>query len=223
MSNEYTIQRATGVLPVAAGWDDPVRAAAETLTVGNFWPKASDHRPATRFRLLWDDEALHGMFRVEDHYVRAAETEFNSGVCRDSCVEFFVRPAGGVGYCNFEVNCCGVLHVSHITDEKRTSGGFGAWRAWTPEEGAQVGIAASLAGPIPEERVGACVWTLAFRIPFAPLLGCTGAPMPHGGTVWHANVYKCGDRTSHPHWGAWNPVDVLNFHLPRCFGAMRFG
>jgi hypothetical protein len=222
MSSTYTIRRVNAPLDVSTPWDAPGRAAAETLDVAHFWPQASDHRPHTQFRLLWDDAALHGMFRVEDHYVRAAQMAFNGSVCKDSCVEFFVQPADGSGYCNFEFNCCGVLLASHIEDEKRHPGGFAKWRPWTEAEGGQVGIAASLAGPIPEERVGACVWTVAFRIPFAPLRACTGAPYPEPGTSWRANVYKCGDHTSHPHWGAWRPVDVLNFHLPRCFGEMRF-
>ena len=39
-----------------------------------------------------------------------------------------------------------------------------------------------------------------------------------------AEVYffKCGDKTSHPHWASWNPVDELNFHLPRCFSEIIF-
>ena len=43
-----------------------------------------------------------------------------------------------------------------------------------------------------------------------------------GCQAWRGNLYKCGDRTSHPHWAAWSPVDELNFHLPRCFGTLRF-
>jgi hypothetical protein len=48
-----------------------------------------------------------------------------------------------------------------------------------------------------------------------------GPLAPLAGQVWRGNFYKCGDRTSHPHWAAWSPVDELNFHLPRCFGALR--
>ncbi len=226
MNNDhYTIRPARLPLNLETAWDDPARAAAETLEVAHFWPepKASSHRPLTQLRLQYDADALHGMFRVEDHYVRASRTEVNSDVCRDSCVEFFVEPGGGNGYCNFEFNCCGVLHASHITDPARRPGGFAAWRPWTSEEIAQVGIATSLKGPIVEEQVGDCVWTVSFRIPFGPLLACTGAPFPTTGSVWRANVYKCADETSHPHWGAWLPVDELNFHLPRCFGEMHFG
>lgn len=222
MKKAYTIHRAEPSLAVAAPWDAAGRVGAQTLEVANFWQLASDHRPRTHFRLLWDDTALHGMFRVEDRYVRAAVTELNGSVYLDSCVEFFVQPSGGSGYCNFEFNCCGVMHASHIENEARRPDGFAKWRPWNESECKQIGIEAPLTGPIPEERVGDCVWTLAFRIPLAPLLACTGAPRPTAGTVWRANVYKCGNGTSHPHWGSWNPVDERNFHLPRCFGEMRF-
>jgi hypothetical protein len=30
------------------------------------------------------------------------------------------------------------------------------------------------------------------------------------------------EENSHPHWAAWAPVDEFNFHLPRCFGELRF-
>jgi hypothetical protein len=42
------------------------------------------------------------------------------------------------------------------------------------------------------------------------------------GNLWRANFYKCGHDTSHPHRGAWSPVDELNYHLPRCFGRLGF-
>ena len=40
-----------------------------------------------------------------------------------------------------------------------------------------------------------------------------------------ANVYKCGDKTEHPHYLAWNRVEAPapDFHRPECFGEMIFG
>lgn len=222
MDAPYPLRHAPTPPSTTDAWDAPSRSSAEILNIGHFRPESTDHRPRTSLKLQWDDTSLHGIFRVEDRYVRAVQTQFNGPVCTDSCVELFIEPAGGTGYCNFEFNCCGVGLASHIADPTRTPKGFRAWRAWTPQEAALLQIQPSLSGPITEEIVDDCVWTLAFRIPFAPLLASTGAPAPHCGTVWRANAYKCGDRTSHPHWGSWRPVDVLNFHLPQCFGEMRF-
>jgi hypothetical protein len=50
----------------------------------------------------------------------------------------------------------------------------------------------------------------------------TGPFSVAAGEVWRANFYKCGDETSQPHWAAWHPVEALNFHLPQCFGQLRF-
>ncbi|MCD6337129.1 MAG: hypothetical protein J7M01_02720, partial [Candidatus Marinimicrobia bacterium] len=36
------------------------------------------------------------------------------------------------------------------------------------------------------------------------------------------NLYKCGDKTSHPHWASWSPIDKLNFHQPKHFGEFVF-
>ena len=41
------------------------------------------------------------------------------------------------------------------------------------------------------------------------------------GQVWRANLYKCGDQTSHPHWASWAPIgEALNFHQPGFFGGL---
>jgi hypothetical protein len=48
---------------------------------------------------------------------------------------------------------------------------------------------------------------------------------PAPGVKWRANLYKCADATSHPHWLTWSKVDYNrpNFHLPDYFGELEFG
>ena len=60
-------------------------------------PESSDHRPETIFRMLHDGTNLYVRFDVMDRYVRAVQTEYQSPVCGDSCVEFFVQPRDGKG------------------------------------------------------------------------------------------------------------------------------
>ncbi len=62
-------------------------------------------------------------------------------------------------------------------------------------------------------------WRLEFAIPFALLDKWVG---PFAPAEWRANLYKCGDETSHPHWASWAPMDKLNLHLPRSFGTLIF-
>ena len=39
-----------------------------------------------------------------------------------------------------------------------------------------------------------------------------------------ANLYKCGDKTIHPHYLSWSMIDLdyPNFHCPEYFGRMQF-
>jgi hypothetical protein len=136
-------------------------------------------------------------------------------------VEFFVQPTPA-GYFNFEFNCGGALLAYYITDHRRVGDGFASYAPFKPEEAARVTIAHSLPQLVDPEIVDSLEWMLQFRIPVALIESYTGRLGSLSGQRWRANFYKCGDETSHPHWAAWSPVDELNFHLPRCFGEVRF-
>ena len=202
------------------GWDDPAWAASAPLEITCFRPEGSDHRPRTRARLAWDEEGLCGLFRVEDRHVRSVHTRFGDPVYQDSCVEIFLQPKPDRGYLNFEMNAGGALLASHVTDHRRTPDGFAAFTRLTEEDGRQVSVRSSLP-PVVESEVDVD-WELAFSIPKALLEKYVGPIEPMAGRTWRANLYKCGDGTSHPHWASWSPVDALNFHLPHCFGTLRF-
>jgi hypothetical protein len=203
-------------------WEDDAWRRVPALSVAHFRPESSDHRPRTRVKLVADAQHLYGLFRVEDRFIRCVHTGFQSPVYKDSCVEVFVQPRADRGYFNFEFNCGGALLASYITDPRRTPDGFAGWQPLTPEEGRRIGVQGSLPRRVAPEIAEARTWELAFRIPLDFMARYTG-PLPvAAGAVWRANFYKCGDETSHPHWAAWHPVEALNFHLPQCFGRLRF-
>ncbi|MBD3242863.1 MAG: hypothetical protein GF331_19885 [Chitinivibrionales bacterium] len=195
---------------------------ADTALVHSFRPESSEHRPHTEARLLYTADALHCLFTVDDRYVVCRHTHFNDMVCNDSCVEIFLQPAGADGYLNFECNCGGTLHASHITDWRRTSGGFAAFRHLSEDEGRTVTIAHTLPAVVDPEDPDAIRWAVQLAIPFALIARVTGTPQDVSGTAWRGNFYKCADQSSHPHWASWSPVDELNFHLPRCFSELHF-
>lgn len=203
-------------------WDDPAWAPAETLTISHFRPESSDHRPRVRARLLHDDDGICGVFRVEDRYVRSVHVGFGDPVHEDSCVEIFLQPRAGRGYLNFEMNCGGTLSASHITDHRRVPGGFAAFTPLSEQEAGSVLVRSSLPRRLEPEVASPLDWQLAFYVPLGLLERYVGRLGPLSGQTWRANLYKCGDRTSHPHWAAWAPVSALNFHLPECFGTLRF-
>jgi hypothetical protein len=208
--------------PLDAGWDDPAWSGAQTLDIDRFRPEGSGYRPRTRARLQYDSDGLCGLFRVEDAHVRSVHTRFGEPVYQDSCVEIFLQPKAGRGYLNFEMNAGGTLLASHVTDHRRTPEGFAAFTRLTEEDGRQVAVRSSLPPVVEPEIEGPVDWQLAFSIPVTLLEKYVGPIGPLAGQDWRANLYKCGDRTSHPHWASWSPVDTLNFHLPHCFGTLRF-
>ena len=67
-------------------------------------------------------------------------------------------------------------------------------------------------------------WTLEYRIPFDILKDYYDFTHPARGETWLANLYKCGDKTSHPHWLTWSIIDKPkpDFHVPEYFGILEF-
>jgi hypothetical protein len=219
---EYFVRRVAEPPLLGAGWEDAAWASAVPLDVDSFRPESSAHRPRTQARLLHAGDALCGIFRVEDRYVRCRHTRFQDPVYEDSCVELFLQPKADRGYLNFEMNCGGALLSTHITDHRRLRGGLAAFSRLSDSEGRLVRVRSSLTAPVEPEVQEPLQWTLSFAIPVSLLEGRVGRIGPIAGQQWRGNLFKCGDRTSHPHWASWSPVDELNFHLPRCFGGLRF-
>ena len=111
----------------------------------------------------------------------------------------------------------------HISNPGRTAHGFIEYRFLTEEEVKDIKIFHTLPDAVEPEMVGPCTYRLGWFMPFSLFKHLNGAPVPTAGTVWRANVYKCGDKTSHPHWQSWNQLRALNFHVPDEFGKIIFG
>jgi hypothetical protein len=215
----YLIHRAAKAPALDAGFDSGDWKNSRVLCVDVFRPEGSRHRPETRFRLQYDGEGLYGLFSVRDRYVRCVAEKFQDAVCHDSCVEFFVQPSHGAGHLNFEFNASGVMLAQVHGDTLHPRA---VSRLLTEAEAADVRIYHSLPGRVEPEIADQVCWEVGFFLPFSIFAATHGAPTPVSGAVWRANVYKCGDGTSHPHWASWRPVKRLNFHEPDCFGDMEF-
>ena len=219
---QYMIRRVTTAPALDGNWDAPHWRRADTADIATFRPEGSAHRPRVRTRWLYCSRALHGVFHVEDRYVRSVRTAFNEMVCKDSCVEAFLEPPGSRGYVNFECNCGGTLLASHITDPTRVPGGFKQFTRLSKADGDRVGVYHSMPQVVDPEITTPVTWIVQLRIPFALFERYTGPVGDPSGTTWRGNFYKCGDETSHPQWASWSPVSALNFHLPACFGEVSF-
>jgi hypothetical protein len=217
-----TVRKVFDAAKLDLDWRNPAWAAGQMHEVKHFRPESSAHRPQTFLRLLHDARGIHGLFQVHDQYVRCVRTEYGSEVWKDSCVEFFVQPKAGAGYFNFEFNCGGACLCSYILDPTRTPDGFKAFAKVPPEIGRQIQVRASMPRLVEPEIAGPMDWSLQFFIPFSLLEEYVGPLGDTAGQTWRGNFFKCAEDNSHPHWAAWSPVDEFNFHLPRCFGTLRF-
>ncbi len=223
----YTIHRASRppslaaeVGSVPAGW-----SRAEVGVIENWHEKSSSHRPLTYFRVLYDRHALYVRFDVMDRHVRCIQKKPQSNVCEDSCVEFFVQPAPGKAYFNFEISAAGTMLLYFIEDaRRRRAGGFHKYAPVAPEWLRQVEIGHSLPGLVRRPIAGPLAWAIAYRIPLALFTAHLGECGVARGDVWRGNFFKCGGDPAYPHWGMWSDVGKkLNFHQPQAFGELVFG
>jgi hypothetical protein len=205
---------------IDGGWDGICWTSVASLSVDCFLAESSSHRPETLLKLVHDGVFLHGIFRVEDRYVRCVHQGYHVPVYKDSCVECFLSPDLACGYLNFEFNCGGALLCYHIEDATRVSGGFAKSTPVPVEELAAVRTHHSMPGVIDPEVTSPTKWELGFSIPFAIFESRFPSMNIATGARWRANFYKCADETSHPHWAAWSPLPARNFHLPQHFGTI---
>jgi Carbohydrate-binding family 9 len=218
----YRIQP-TGTIPEMRGyWAGPVWRKAECVSVDCFRPEGSDHRPETLSKLLYDNQYIFGIFRVEDRFVRCIHAGFQQDVWKDSCVEMFIQPKDSPGYFNFEFNCGGALQASYVIDPTRLGGRLKNFIPLTPQEDRRIRRFASQPQVVEPEISQPLTWYLEYAIPFTLLEKYAGPLGNVPGQIWRANFYKCGNETSHPHWASWMPIAERNFHDPAGFGELIF-
>ena len=219
-ARSYVVHRAAAPLPAVADWEAPAWRSLPALAVDLPAGKIPEHRPRTLARLCWDEQFLHVIFQVHDRYVRAVAERYQDRVCTDSCVELFFTPGAdlGQGYFNIEMNCGGTALFRHqlgrSTGRKEVS----------EEDGRLLEAAHTLPSRVDPELPGPVTWVVCYRVPFDVLARYAPVDRPRAGVEWRANLYKCGDATSHPHWLTWSPMDLPapDFHRPEFFGTLRF-
>jgi hypothetical protein len=207
---------------LAAKWDDTAWKTAQTAQLDHFRPEGSAHRPRTQVRVVHDSTGLRGIFDVQDQFVRSLRTNYMDEVWKDSCVEFFIQPRRDAGYFNLEMNAGGAHLCCYIEDPDRVPGGFKKFTRLPWEIGQKIEVQSSLPRTIDPEIADAVRWQVNFFVPYSVLEHYVRPLGDVRGQEWRGNFYKCADDGSHPHWGSWSPVDVFNFHTPRCFGAISF-
>jgi hypothetical protein len=216
----YKVARQVNPLKGYADWDASPWKAILPRRIGNYMGNQPGHFPIAEVKIAYDDMAIHVMFRVQDRFVRAVAPEDQGKVWEDSCVEFFFTPGSDLstGYFNLEMNCGGTM-LFHFHP------GTGKEKIVIPKrECTKIWRMHSLPTIVDPEIHEPVTWTLAYELPLAVFKKYCRVVMPGPRATWRANFYKCADKTSHPHWLTWSPVDFAkpNFHLPRYFGILEF-
>lgn len=129
-------------------------------------------------------------------------------VHQDSCMEFFADffPEQHRGYVNIETNAAGAMLCM-----------FGATR-----ENRQFTKEITTLHPIAKTEISDDGWRLWLNIPLEFIEALYGTSKFSPGHLIRGNFYKCGDKTSSPHWGSWNWLgdQPIDFHQPETFGSL---
>ena len=205
---------------INAVWDKAPWTGISSLELTHFMGDNPEHFPLTEAKIAYDNLAIYVIFKVKDKYVKSVHTNHQDPVYTDSCVEFFFSPKenSSDGYFNLEMNCGGTMLFHHQTAPRTNQVHIAA------EDIEQVVVAHSLPTTVDPEIEDETTWTVEYRIPFSVLGKYRDFPIPDKGTIWRANLYKCADATSHPHWLTWSYIDfpTPNFHQPDFFGILEF-
>ncbi len=223
MSLGYTVNKSLVPPLITGGWDDDIWRQAAILSIDQFRPESSDHRPETHVKLFYDDWGIYVIFRVRDRYIRCQHTQYLDPVYLDSCVEWFIQPHPDAGYFNIEINCGGALLVYYIEDPARdTQRRLKKYQKIPMELARQISIFHSLPAVIDPEITESQEWRIELSVPFSFFASFCGPAVTAPGQVWKGNFYKCGNATSHPHWASWSPLGAYDFHRPQDFAPIKF-
>jgi len=215
----YTVKKSSASLKINSAWDKEIWNKTSSLRLDHFMGDKPSHFPETKVKLRYDKDNIYLIFSVMDRHIKAVTKKTNGRVWEDSCVEFFFTPGPDVerGYFNFEANCKGVFLFKYHLDN-------GTNEFVSEDDCRSINISHSLTIEVEQEYTEPENWIVEYSIPFSVLSKYMKVDEPGPEVSWRANFYKCGDKTSHPHWLTWAPVGYPEpkFHLPEFFGRLDF-
>lgn len=172
------------------------------------WDK-NGYKPVCGCRMGWDKGGIHVYMYCLETEIRAEEKNFGDRVSYDSCMEVFMNPSPEKSdeYFSYECNPCPNISLS-IGTGRSDRRKFPA----IPE------------GLAPQSTIISDYgWSIRYVITADFLKKEFGVELSSGKKA-KANFLKCGDKTSYPHYGCWNPIGTEHpdFHVPQYFGNVEF-
>ena len=214
----YMVHRADAKIQVDGKLDEVAWRNATTFGAFKFpWWNAGK-KEQTVARMLWDDQFLYISYECEDDHVSALQTEHDSAVSKDDCVELFTapNPQRPQDYFNIEMNVNRAILDRHHPD--------GPGKPEVPNWNASgIVIATTVDGTLNNDSDKDRSWILEVAIPFANFAKVTGRSHPRDGDVWHLNLNRLGGKTN-PQHSQWSPgtTEKPAFHTPNTFGRVTF-
>ncbi len=177
------------------------------------WSSEFPDKPEVNFSMFHDGDTIYLHYTVSERYTLAKVESDNGEVWTDSCVEFFLK-LDDSGYYNFEFTAIGKGLVGFRQDKNN------ACRA-EKEVMLLIKRTPSLGYENFDEKQN-CNWDITLEIPKEALFAHKLKTL--SGLKATANLYKCGDNLTKPHFISWQPIDnaTPNFHLTEFFGELEF-
>jgi hypothetical protein len=216
----YKVTKLRDPMKIDGNWNKKQWKNVDVIKVQRHMGETPKFVPVVEAKMMYNDENVFVIFRVQDRYVHSTVTKFNGPVSENSCVEFFFSPdtASPLRYFNLEINAGGTPLIFYVTKP---------WTGYTElkeEEIGQIEIAHSLPEVVNPEIKEPTTWTIEYRLPLSALKKYSNVTKPAPGVKWKGNFYKTGSSTSNPNYMTWALVDhpTPNFHLPDFFGTLLF-
>lgn len=192
---------------------DEQQVAFTDVTNAN-WSADYPYKPAFSFRMAHTSQSLIIEYRVREASIASVAGRDNGRVWEDSCCEFFSQLPGDDFYYNMECNCTGRLLI-----------GCGPVREGRHLAPASVLDKVQRWSSLGSDDIalveGDFSWNMVLIIPKDAWFQSN--VLSFDGMKMKANIYKCGDKLSQPHFLSWNKIDIEtpDFHRPDFFGEMR--
>ncbi|HIR52853.1 MAG TPA: hypothetical protein IAB39_05575 [Candidatus Onthovicinus excrementipullorum] len=187
--------------------DGPCFETAPAARIASFhWEGEHPYRPISVGRLcaVRNGGIYYRAFSAETQ-LRAVHTQRDDPVCEDSCLELFLNPCPELSDCyiNVEVNPSAVFLCQFGPAREN--------RRWVRE-------LTDLSPEVSAYREDGG-WGITVVLGEDFLRALYGDAYHTQARTMRGNFFKCGDRTAHPHYGAFAPVTTLppGFHNPNCF------
>ena len=216
----YNVVRLKQPMKIDGKWDKPQWQNIEPLEINNFMGDLPKFHPVAQAKVMYDDDNLYVIFRVQDRYIHCIAKKYNDVVCEDACVEFFFSPDTSLPgkYFNIEINCGGTPLIAYNIVPRKE------FKQFENDDFKKIEIAHSLPKIIEKEITEPTTWTIEYRVPLAMLEKYSKVTHPKHGIAWKANFYKVAQKGSNVHFLTWSVVENKkpDFHLPQFFGTLNF-